>query len=284
MSNSTTLEIPTPQELAEAFKVFTDASNRLEHRYMDLQREAEELRVQLRQKDEEIKRSERLATLGEMAAALAHEIRNPLGAMKLFLSILRSETKASATAETTIAQLDVSIESLDAIVSNILHFSKNKAPTLSVVNLSAILHSLLPQFQTLYPEVRWSLQNASSGEIFVRGNEHALRQVFHNLLLNAAQAMRGKGSCTTHLYREETGVRVRVIDSGPGISEAVKSRLFEPFVTTKSEGTGLGLAVVKQILTQHGATIRVVPDVNSGAVFDLQFSISSEKALEGYSV
>lgn len=271
MSSQTTSSVPVVDDLTAAFRIFTDASNRLEHRYAELQREAEELREQLRVKDEEIKRGERLTTLGQMAAALAHEIRNPLGAMKLFLSLLKQEGAASNDAPTIIAQMDVSIESLDAIVSNILHFAKGKVPILSAVNVTAVVEGLLLQFRQMYPNVSWSFDVQPGVSPFVRAGEQALRQVFHNLLLNGAQAMRGQGACTVHIKAQANETIIEVEDNGPGVAEAVAERLFEPFVTTKNEGTGLGLAVVKQILEQHGARILVRSGPTKGAVFSIHF-------------
>ena len=246
-----------PNILAAALRQFSEASVKLEERYELLRREAESLRAQLREKDLTIKKAEKLATLGEAAAAIAHEVRNPLGAMKLFVSLLNEDCAGKPPALELIDQINRSINSLDAVVGNILQFSKQKKLSLGPVNLVALIREQLALV------IAQSAGGAKS-EVrlcethFIQGNEHALRQVFHNLFLNALQATKQRGTISVQgRPLPEQGIEITVKDDGPGIDAGVIERLFEPFVTTRSEGTGLGLAIVRQILEQHGARISV---------------------------
>ncbi|MEI2763970.1 histidine kinase dimerization/phospho-acceptor domain-containing protein [Methanothrix soehngenii] len=128
-----------PHELMEAFQRFSSASQRLEQKYEVLRRESEELKLRLRQKDEEINRSARLAILGETAAALAHEVRNPIGALRIFLSLLKGDVADRPQAAEMVSHMDRTISSLNHVVENILHFAKDGTAALAPVNLHALL-------------------------------------------------------------------------------------------------------------------------------------------------
>ena len=254
--------------LAAAFKHFNEASRRLEERYEELRQEAEGLRAELREKDLAIKRAEKLSTLGETAAAIAHEVRNPLGAMKLFLSLLKDDVADRPGARALVDEMNKCVTSLDNVVSNILQFSKSKKLEMSPINLHSIIQEqvsqVLPQTNS---EVNIALE--LTGNPFIIGNEHSLRQVFHNLFLNGLQAMHWKGRLEIKSSEDSDGFfKVTVHDSGPGIDKAVTTKLFEPFVTTRHEGTGLGLAIVKQIVDGHNGQISVCN--NGGALFSIR--------------
>lgn len=257
-ASSGQMRTPTEQipALEEAFIRFNEASARLEERYAALHQETESLRAQLQEKDLEVKRAERLSTLGEMASAIAHEVRNPLGAIKLFLSVLGDDLQDRPDSLALVRQIDASVGTLDHIVSNILQFSKVHKAQLFAVNL----HSLI-QEQVLRVRAEWAgieVQVSLEGPKFIQGNEHGLRQVFSNILLNACQAMRQKGVINISVKPAgEKAIEVVIADNGPGIPEHLLSKIFDPFVTSKNEGTGLGLAIVRQILAHHGATVSV---------------------------
>lgn len=256
------------EALKDAFVRFSEASSRLESKYQLLLEESQTLREVLRQKEEEIKRQERLAMLGETAAALAHEVRNPLGAIRLFVSLLRRDLSEKPKSIEIIDQIDGSISALDNVVSNILQFSRERKLVFAPVNIHSIIQEQLLRFPR-------SATNTATFELnllanpFLNGNESSLRQVFYNLIFNALQATNHKGHII--ISSEDAGDQLRATlrDNGPGIPEEILNRLFEPFVTTKNEGTGLGLAIVKKIVEQHGGSIEVVND--HGAVFRITF-------------
>lgn len=235
-----------------AFARFSEAGSRLEKRYSELSRETEELRRRLKEKDAEIERSAKLAMLGETAAAIAHEVRNPLGAIRLFTSLLRQDLRERPESLQLVDEIEKSLTVLDHSVENILQFARKQKPSFAPLNLHALIQEqsdLLLRAQK--SELRIELELGANP--YIRGNEHALRQVFYNLFLNAAQAMHWNGCIRIKSADQAPGsVSICIHDSGPGIAESVRTRLFEPFVTTRSEGTGLGLAIVRQILESHG--------------------------------
>ena len=253
-SNVLDAEFPT-EMLEDLFQKFTEASGKLERRYEALLLETQELRVKLREKDREIERAERLSVLGETAAAIAHEIRNPLGSIKLFVSLLRDEVEDNEQAMEYLATVNQSMQRLDGVISNILHFSREQAPQMGPVNLNALIQEQITSLaQCGYTGTKSCL--FLEGNPFVLGNEDGLRQVFANLLTNAAQANgTDGGAITVRTEDAEDHLLITIDDSGSGIPEHVMPTLFDPFVSTKAEGTGLGLAIVRRIVAQHGGTI-----------------------------
>ena len=260
-----------PQELmlSQAFERFREASDKLEQRYTQLLLETEDLRRQLREKEETIRQSEKLATLGQMAAALAHEVRNPLGAMRLFTSLLRRDIADKPGALVLLTQTERSIESLDQVVSNMLHFAKDARPEKTACNLLVVVEEVLSFFRSAgHAQLEISL--VAEGNFYLYANAGRLRQAIHNLVLNAAEAVTYKGKISLRLNgKEKNNLILEIEDSGAGIPEAMFARLFEPFQTSKNEGTGLGLAVVKAVCEEHAAQIEVTN--KPGARFRLNF-------------
>lgn len=259
-----------PETLRDAFVKFSEASSRLEERYESLAKEAEALRAQLRAKDAEVRRHEQLALLGQTAAAVAHEVRNPLGAMKLFTSLLKRDLNDRPASLELVEEMDRSICSIEHVVSNILQFAKEAPVSLGPVSLKSIVKQVVCHFGG-DGRGGMSFETAFAGREFILGNEHSLRQVLHNLILNAQQATRGRGRVFISTDETANGLELHVRDDGPGIPKGVEERLFEPFVTSKSEGTGLGLAIVRKIVEQHGGTIHARN--NGGAEFIIIFPV-----------
>lgn len=251
--------------LKEAFQRFSSTGRMLQERYDELKVEVHQLRAALKQKEAEVKRHERLAVLGRTAAAIAHEIRNPLGALKLFLSMLQEDSTSPESVK-IMDQMHKSIERLDSTVANILQFAKDKRLEYAPVNLPSLIMEQVEYFRASEPgTLKFELN--LDGPLFVNGDEEALRRVFYNLFLNAAQAMKRNGFIRISTVDTGEGAEILVKDTGPGIDAAVRETLFEPFVTARSAGTGLGLAIVRQIVEQHGGSVGVGRDSDVGAEF-----------------
>ncbi|MEY4669759.1 MAG: hypothetical protein RL518_2458 [Pseudomonadota bacterium] len=248
---------PNPiTNLVEVIERFNESSSMLELRHTTLMREVEDLREQLRAKDEEIKRSERLAVLGETAAALAHEVRNPLGAISLFVSMLKGDLTDRPQSLELVEEIEKSISSLDQVVSNVLHFAKNNKLHLSPVNLHSIAQEIVHHFSSLYGATA-KISVSLEGNPFIIADAQALRQCLYNLITNSLQVTEF-GGCISIAVSEidpEGAVNLVVRDNGPGIPEEIFPRLFEPFASGRREGTGLGLSIVKRIVVAHGGQI-----------------------------
>jgi signal transduction histidine kinase len=258
--------------LAAMMDRFTAASARLSERHESLSAEIESLRARLRVKDEELARAARLSTLGATAAALAHEVRNPLGSIKLFLSLLREDLGKSSSSAKIVESIERSVSNLDHVVSNMLQFAADKPCRLELCTPAAVMMEVAEQLRAEHPELEVELL----GDRAIRAmfDESALRQIISNLWRNAGQAMRWRGKITTSLWMSNENWGFWVKDFGPGIPENLLPTLFEPFVTGRSEGTGLGLAIVRRLVEQHRGTISArngTGDELRGAEFELRF-------------
>jgi hypothetical protein len=256
ISREKNIPTETVASLREVMERFNESSAMLELRHNTLMAEVEDLREQLRVKDEEIKRGERLAMLGETAAALAHEVRNPLGAIALFASMLRSDVADRPQALGLVDEIEKSIGILNHVVSNVLHFAKNKKLNLGPLNLHSLAREVQQHFVGLYGETA-ALSVDTQGNPFVVADGEALRQCFYNLVTNALQVTGYKGeiAIAVHEQSPDGPVVVSVQDNGPGIPQVIFPRLFEPFASERREGTGLGLSIVKRIVVAHGGEI-----------------------------
>ena len=176
--------------LKHSFSNFISSAKKLEKNYDLLKQEVVKLKEELRQKDLEIKRKENLATIGQTASAIAHEIRNPLGAMKLFISILKSDLKENFQVQDTLKQIDICISSLDNVVSNVLQFSKNNKNSFSPINIISIIKEQLGILKGSIKKEIVVEENYNNDNIFVLGNEASIGRVFYNLFLNSIQAQK----------------------------------------------------------------------------------------------
>jgi len=262
----------TPAFLATAFARFEEASSRLEERYASLKTESERLRVELQKKEEEVRRAEKMAVLGQTAAALAHEIRNPLGAIKLFMSLLREDVANMPSSLGLVEEVNCSISTLDRVISNVLQFAKDKECALAPANLNNIIAEEINLFKKMDRQNSLSIETRLSEHTYILGNDGLLRQMLSNLLTNSAQASHYKGTISISSELENDSLKLIISDNGPGIAADILPKLFEPFVTGRAEGTGLGLAVVKNIVTRHGASISAAND--GGAKFTILFPVS----------
>jgi signal transduction histidine kinase len=238
---------------------FNESTAKLEARHVELISEVERLQEQLRRKDKEIKKSERLATLGETAAGLAHEIRNPLGAISLFVSMLRRDLQDRVEALELLDQVERSIRSLDGVVSNVLHFAQNKRPQVAPINLHSVCQELYQHFSASYsPQSTFELR--LSGNPFIKADEQGVRQCLYNVILNALQAVSFAGRIEIEVADDSKsdGILITISDDGPGIPAHIMNDIFEPFTSGRREGTGLGLSIVRRIVEAHGGNVRVV--------------------------
>lgn len=256
-----------PASLEEAFLRFESASERLEERYSQLLQETERLRREVERKDQEIKRGQRLALLGETAAGIAHEVRNPLGAIQLFVSLLKRDLRDRPETMKIALEIEKSVTVLDNVVSNILRFSKDQRLDFAPLNMHALIREQAAHFTSgTGSAAKFELKLL--GNPFIWGNESSLRQVLYNLLLNALQATKQRGTIVVSTRDADPELCIMVQDDGPGIPAELADRIFDPFVTTKNEGVGLGLAIVKRIVDQHQGRIAVRS--KGGAEFELR--------------
>jgi signal transduction histidine kinase len=223
------------------------------------------------QLEEQLQRKERLAAMGELIGRIAHEIRNPLGSVELFASLLQRDLDGQTSAKRYAQQISQAVQSMDRLLTNLLLYTRpvrmahgwHRAEPLIGESIKLAAHAI--------SKVPVEIQVDISQEIHsIWCHDGQLKQVLVNLVVNAVQAMPQGGVLAVGLYPEPPttlgvpAVRLTVRDSGIGIDPTHRSRIFDPFFTTKDEGTGLGLAIVYSIVEAHQGRIDVESTVGQG--------------------
>ena len=229
---------------------------------------------------ESLVRSEKLATVGRLAAGVAHEVGNPLGAVAGYLDLARTRLAAGrpGEAEELLARAAAEAQRIDAIVRELLDFARPSRLALAAVDLGAALQGSLrlARMQTRFRDVAVTV-DLPAGLPPVVADERTLAQVVLNLLLNAGDAMGGRGDLSIAARGEGGRVLLRFADAGPGIAPADLPRIFDPFFTTKEpgQGVGLGLAICHRLMESYGGEISAESRPGGGAVFTLAFQAAA---------
>ncbi|HXT60726.1 MAG TPA: ATP-binding protein [Pirellulales bacterium] len=248
---------------------------------LSLGRSLSHQRVEQQQLREELRRSEHLAALGKLLAGVAHEVRNPLAAIR---STVQLWQRLPETARTP-ASLDAVIQAVDRLngtVSQLLLFSRVDQSQREPVDVNQLWRETLELIAAQAAEQRVECVSDLAADLpLVAGSASALRQVFLNLATNALQAMPEGGRLQIRTACDARGgeVEIQVSDSGPGISAEHQRHLFEPFFTTRPDGTGLGLAMCREILVQHGGQIEYLAAAGPGAAFRLRLPVTAGKKI-----
>jgi signal transduction histidine kinase len=232
-----------------------------------------------------LRRSESLAAVGQATTQVAHEIRNPLGSIRLGVSMLRDSVNDDEDALNTIELVERGIKHLNKLVVDVTQFSRQKELERSAVDLHESIERSLDLVSDKIQEKNTTVEKSFTGTSIVgQWDPYQLRQVFVNVIANAVDASQ-EGSTvriTTDLISaapEGNGqpgklyARVVIADSGKGMDKATRDRIFEPFFSTKKRGTGLGLAIVKQIVEQHGGKISVASEPGEGSQFSIDLPV-----------
>jgi PAS domain S-box-containing protein len=206
---------------------------------------------------------ESLAQLGEMAAIVAHEVRNPLAGIRGSLEVIGPRLPAGSRAKTEVESLVHRVDGLNEMLEDLLSFSRPQSPTLVPIALETLLRDAVEVLKQDGPVMDVTVE--MSGDMpLVRGDGEQLTRVFLNLLLNGVQAMDAPGQIRVRSRVSSGRCEVDFCDQGRGIPPELGDKVFEPFVTTKHRGTGLGLAIAKRTLEAHGGSIRLLATGDTG--------------------
>ncbi|MEO1088880.1 MAG: ATP-binding protein, partial [Acidobacteriota bacterium] len=241
--------------------------------------EASDLMRRARRAERELARTEKLAALGETAARLAHEVRNPLTAARSLAQLMAQEPLSPDNAEHG-ALVVRELDRVEKRVQAMLEFARRECLRVSPVDLDELVQTTLRELETFFTtyavEVRYDPPPAP---VTVAGDRERLRQVVVNLITNGVEAQRQSPRLTLTVERTADGASLHVRDRGPGVPEPLRGRLFEPFVSSKAKGTGLGLAISQRIAGAHGGRLETTAvggadggaggEENRGAVFSL---------------
>lgn len=223
-----------------------------------------------------MKQAERLAAAGELAAGAAHEIRNPLTAIRGFVQLLQNTLEANDRRREMTSIIIDEVDRLDSIVKQLLMLSRPQVSQFGWVQLNELIDEV---HALVYGETMLKEIDLKCGYDLllppIWADAYQLKQVFLNLIINAIQAMPGGGklTITTHFLAEEKSVAVKVADTGCGIPADALDRIFDPFYTLKPNGTGLGLAVARRMVEDHGGEIKVDSKVGGGSIFTIRLPI-----------
>jgi PAS domain S-box-containing protein len=214
--------------------------------------------------------AEHLATLGELSAGLAHEIKNPLAGIKGAIEVIRDSIPVTDAHREILGDVVHQVNRIDLIVRDLLNYAKPKPPSHLDINLSETMQRILAMVRKTSKHDSLSIQVHRLTDIpGFTGDETQLEQVILNLLLNAQCAMPRGGMIQIRFSHDpsEAAVRIEVEDNGPGIPEEVRKKLFQPFFTTRTDGTGLGLATSMKNVQYHGGSIEVHSQLGQGTKF-----------------
>jgi len=227
-----------------------------------------------------IMKSERLATLGQLASGVAHEINNPLGGILMYTHLALEDLDEKDVLRTNLEKAITETTRCRDIVKGLLDFARQTEPKIEQSDVNEILERTLDlvKNQALFQNVKITRSLPSLPKILIDAGQ--IQQVFTNIILNAAEAMEGKGELTvaTKALSDNEYIEVSFTDTGCGISQEDRKRIFDPFFTTKEvgRGTGLGLAVSHGIIARHKGTIEVKSEYGKGTSFIIRLPLKRE--------
>jgi two-component system NtrC family sensor kinase len=272
--------------LAESFNKMTEdlraANVKLVEWGKTLEKKVDERTQELTKMQAHLIQSEKLASLGKLAAGVAHEINNPLGGILIYSHLLLEDTPEDSPYYENLKKIAKETSRCKDIVKGLLEFARPKEPEMLQQNINEIVEKALYiiEGQSLFQNITIK-KNLTSDLPSIVGDSAQLQQVFMNIILNAAESMDGNGTIvfSTSLNGDGQYIDIGFKDTGHGIKEEDKKRLFEPFFTTKEvgKGTGLGLAISYSIIRKHRGTIDVKSEIGKGSTFTVRLPIKRGK-------
>jgi signal transduction histidine kinase len=272
------LTLPAASDLETVLAAWHAATVRLEQTHAALRAEVRRLSDELETKNRELARKNRLADLGQMASHVAHEVRNSLVPVTLYMSLLRRRLSDDPGSLDVLDKMEEGLLALDTTVNDLLSFSAQRDPCAVRLDLrdlvDGVLAAVAPQLHAQAIEVT---VDVPPGTLLLADHD-MLRRAVLNLVLNALDAMPEGGELVITSWQGSQGLELEVADSGPGLSEEARRRAFEPFFSTKPGGTGLGLAVVYRTAEAHGGDVHVLNCPEGGAAFTLRIPRRAREA------
>jgi len=263
--------LPADLDLQTVLGIWQTATDRLQATHETLRDEVRRLTAEVELKNIELQRKNRLADLGQVTAHVAHEVRNSLVPLTLYLSLLRRDLASDPASLEIIDQLETGFTAVESTVSDLLSFTADRRPDVAPLDAAGLLNdiamSLAPQLtaQEIGVEIR------SEAELNLQADAAMVRRAVLNLVLNAIDAMPGGGQLLLSAGAGAAGCWIEVADTGEGLHARTAAELLEPFFTTKSTGAGLGLAIVNRVMQSHGGNVAIASRSPRGAAFTLTF-------------
>ncbi len=262
------------EELGRIILAYSEVTDKLQQSHAQLTQTVEMLREELSEKNRLLERKNRLAALGEMAAGLAHEIRNPLGGIQLYVSLLMTDLKEQPECLQTLTKISAGAKRLEALVGQVLQFSREIHCNTRQMDLAETIQQVVELSEIAAAKKHIRIDVSGPVAMTIQGDPLLLGQAVMNLVLNAVEAMHGPGAVMVRFSAPpaESDAKqfyLTVRDTGPGIPANILDRIFNPFFTTKDTGTGLGLAIVHRVVEAHNGTIHASNGESGGAKFEI---------------
>jgi PAS domain S-box-containing protein len=243
--------------------------------------------TELKKLEQQVRRSDKLSALGRMAAGVAHEIKNPLTSMRLFIQMMNEKYHSDHSFwDAHNGILLNELDRLDKIVGDFVGFAKTPELKIEPLKLNDIIEKVLRLIKVQAQEQKFTIDVILNKSLMISGDAHHLTQIFINLILNAMQAMpadRSEGRLILKAKKTKNKtVEIKFIDNGEGTPEENMEKLFTPFFTTKEKGTGLGLSIIHKLIEEHGGTINVTSKVGTGTTFIVNLPAAEEERADVY--
>lgn len=263
------------EELGRIILAYSELTEKMQQSHERLEKTVHALRQELSEKNRLLERKTRLAALGEMAAGMAHEIRNPLGGIQLYASMLSSDVKDRPESLKLVSKISGGVKHLEGLVGQVLQFTRE----MRAIPAPGDLREIIDQAAGLAGDV---LQKRSAActiqgpeSLPITADARLLTQAVLNLIINAAEAVDNNARITVKFSPPSPAGESRqftliIQDNGPGLPPDIMDRLFHPFFTTKDTGTGLGLAIVHRVVEAHDGTILASNSPQGGARFEIR--------------
>lgn len=254
---------------------FADVERRHRRKIEETAERLRETYAELQSSTDQLRRADRLSALGQLSAGLAHEIRNPLGALKGAVQILEREELPVETRREFAQMAGSEVGRLETLLTNFLDFARPNSPRRTSIEPNQLLESVarLAAETAKMAKVTIRIDAGATGTIAIDADQ--IRQVLLNLVLNAIQAMPHGGEIVLRSRSTNGSVLLEVVDQGCGIPQADLERIFDPFFTTRADGTGLGLSIAHQIVSRHSGKISVRNNADRGTTFALSLPVES---------
>jgi signal transduction histidine kinase len=259
------------EELGRIILAYSEVTEKLQQSHEQLQATVGKLQAELSEKNRQLERKNRLAALGEMAAGMAHEIRNPLGGIQLYASLLDKDVADRPDSQKLVRKISGGVKRLEGLVSQVLQFTREIVATPTEMDLREAIEQAVDFAAPAMSHRGVTCNIDGPSQLPVQADNTLIGQALLNLILNAAEAMDNGGAIEVSFGPNPGGqFQLVVHDSGPGIPADIADKLFNPFFTTKDHGTGLGLAIVHRVVEAHDGSIRVTNPPEGGARFEIR--------------
>lgn len=251
--------------------------------------------VEMAEENENLK--QRLLLLGQMAAGLAHEIRNPIASIGVHCSILKNHLSSNEKIATSVGMIGREIEKVEYIIRECLNFVRPAELGIKTAKTDEIVMRVVERLSALYPEMEFSTKHPEDMDFLVEADPGLIEQAINNIIANAVDACNGKGKVSIsfgiskhfsdlvrlkreadpivhgHSGKEEEFIRMSIRDDGHGMTSEIQEKIFVPFFTTKKTGTGLGLPLAQKIIHAHGGILDLTSDVGKGTDFIIKIPV-----------